>query len=250
MRNFFFIFLFILAILIIFLGLDAGSEIVLQQNLQAPNRAHWFGTNHLGQDVFIQVSVGLINSLAFALVVRGITVAIGLLIGAISGYFGGWLDMLVMRVVDVFLAFPDLLLAIGFSVAFGKTTRFSLGLVLILVSWPTTARIVRSKVLTIKSQTYIDAAVALGGTSGHILASHVLLECLSLTRYLFFIGFGSTIMAESSLSFLGLGVSSLPTLGILIQEGYPYLLSAPWIGLFPAAILSLVILITLEKSIT
>lgn len=227
--------------------LVSSQPISLQDSLQPPSFQHYLGTDQLGRDIFQLSLQGASYSLALAVGVRILTVGIGLLIGGLAGFFGGWIDLVLMRLVDIMLAFPDLLLAIGFSVAFGEPTVLSLAIVLTLVSWPSTARIVRSQVISVKEQQFVEAAYAVGGSGLHILGKHIFPWARPISQTIFFLGLGSTMMAEASLSFFGLGVPTLPTLGILIQQGFPYILTAPWVALGPAALLVILMLVSYQE---
>jgi peptide/nickel transport system permease protein len=205
----------------------------LAHPLQPPSAAAWFGTDETGRDLLSRTLWGTRISLASAGAVLLIAVSIGVGTGAVAGYRGGLADQLLMRAADLFLAFPGLILAIAITAALGPSLRnavISIG----IVWWPIYARLVRSRVLTVKENLYIEAAHALGLSEARILAKHVLPQCWGIVISRVTVDVGYAILLTASLSFLGLG-SQPPTAdwGSMIATSRPYFLSYWWTVTFP-----------------
>jgi len=167
----------------------------------------------------------------------------GALIGLLAGYYGGWLDSVLMRATDVVMAFPSLILAIGLIAVFETPGLDKVFLVLVLLGWTTIARVVRGEVLSLRTRDYVQAARALGIGDGAIMFRHLLPNCLGPLLVAATIGVGGNMVAEAGLSFLGLGAQS-PTIswGAMLAEGQTFLASAPWVAVFPGLALMLVVL--------
>jgi len=206
--------------------------------LQAPSRAHLFGTDDFGRDVWSRVVWGARVSILVALIVVGVAAVGGAGLGVVSGYFGGRFDLVTMRLVDMMLAFPALLLALAVMAGLGS----SLVNVIIAVAvafLPRFARLQRAVTLTVREREFVLAAVALGSTHWRILTRHVVPNCLAPVLVMITVSAADAILVESSLSFLGLGVQPpAPTWGAVISDGRSLLQNAPWIsGLSGAAIM-------------
>jgi peptide/nickel transport system permease protein len=205
----------------------------LARPLQPPSPAAWFGTDETGRDILSRTLWGTRISLASAGAVLLIAVSIGIVFGAFAGYRGGLADEALMRTADLFLAFPGLILAIAITAALGPSLRnavISIG----IVWWPIYARLVRSRVLTVKENLYIEAAHALGLSEARILFRHVLPQCWGIIISRMTVDVGYAILLTASLSFLGLG-SQPPTAdwGSMIATSRPYFLSYWWTVTFP-----------------
>ncbi len=205
----------------------------LARPLQPPSPAAWFGTDETGRDILSRTLWGTRISLASAGAVLLIAVSIGIGFGAFAGYRGGLADEMLMRTADLFLAFPGLILAIAITAALGPSLRnavISIG----IVWWPIYARLVRSRVLTVKENLYIEAAHALGLSEARILFRHVLPQCWGIIISRMTVDVGYAILLTASLSFLGLG-SQPPTAdwGSMIATSRPYFLSYWWTVTFP-----------------
>ena len=210
--------------------------------LAAPSAAHPFGTDTLGRDVLARTIYGAKVSIQVALTAVLVAAAVGSPLGVIAGYAGGIVETVVMRIVDVLLGFPALVLAIGLVAALG----FSLTNVIIalgVVYVPQFARIARSTALSVTNEEYVDAATALGYSTRHVVFREVLPNCTSPLLVQASLLMAFAIIAEASLSFLGLGVQPpTPTWGQMVAAGSGYLTTAPWISFFPGiAILSTVL---------
>ncbi len=204
----------------------------LPGGLEGPSLAHPLGQDRLGQDVLAGLLYGGRVSLAVGLLVVGVSLAVGTLVGFVSGYAGGWVDEAFMRVVDVLLAFPGILLAIALTGILGP----SLGNVvfaLSLLGWVGFARLVRGEVLALRHREFVVAARVLGAGVPRIALRHVLPNLAGPLAVQATFSVAGTILAESSLSFLGLGPQGVPTWGAMLSQGVDYLLFAPHLALFP-----------------
>jgi peptide/nickel transport system permease protein len=201
--------------------------------LLPPSAAHWLGTDQLGRDVLARMLYGARLSLLVAVVVGALSGTVGLLIGGISGYSGRLLDEGLMRVTDVFLSFPWLLLAMAVAMAAGPGLWNGM-LALAFVWWPGYARLMRGQVLAMKSREFVDAAAVIGASRRRVLFRHVLPNCLGPYVVLLTIGAGRIILALASLSFLGLGAQPpTPEWGVMVAEGRNYFFEAWWVVTFP-----------------
>jgi peptide/nickel transport system permease protein len=217
--------------------LAAGST------LDRPSPAHPMGTDALGRDLLSRVLWGGRVSLAVGVGVEIIVVIIGCMIGLLAGWFGGTLDAVLMRVTDVVMAFPSLVLAIGLIAVFERPGLDKVFLVLIALGWTTIARVVRGAVLSLRAREYVQAAQALGAGHTTIMFRHLLPNALGPLLVAATIGVGSNMVAEAGLSFLGLGAQS-PTLswGAMLADGQTFLVTAPWVAVFPGLALLLAVL--------
>jgi len=216
--------------------------IEMEHALESPSVAHPMGTDHFGRDIATRVLYGARFSLQVSVISRLIAVFLGTLLGLCAGYFGGKLDGLVMRLADVTLAYPGLLLLIAVMAAVGPS-RVALFISLGVVGWAGVARLVRAQVLTLKERDFVVAVRSLGAPHRRIIALHVLPNVVSQLIVVFSMGLGAAIMAESSLSFLGLGAQP-PTAswGAMISAGLDYLRAAPWLSLAPGLVITLAVL--------
>jgi ABC-type dipeptide/oligopeptide/nickel transport system permease subunit len=203
--------------------------------LQAPSGAHWLGTDVQGRDVWSRLVHGARVSLAVGVLSQGISLVLGVALGLVAGYYGRWVDELVMRLADVTLAFPTLLLLIAMAAAFepSLTTVF---LTIGVVGWAGMARLVRGQVLVVRQLEYVQAERALGAGDVRIMLRHVLPNVVAPVVIAATLGVAGAIMAEAALSFLGLGVQPpTPSWGAMIADGrdLAQLRRAPWTSLFP-----------------
>lgn len=214
-----------------------------QGMLKPPHPAHAFGTDALGRDLLSRVLYGGRVSLALGLGVEMVAAAIGVIVGLLAGYHGGWRDSLLMRLTDVVMAFPSLILAIGLIAVFERPGLDKVALVLIALGWTTIARVVRGATLSLKERDYVQAARALGAGHATILLRHVLPNAMGPVIVAATIGVGGNMIAEAGLSFLGLGAQS-PTIswGTMLADGQTFLTSAPWVAFFPGLALLLAVL--------
>jgi peptide/nickel transport system permease protein len=206
---------------------------VLAENLAPPSARHVLGQDKLGRDILARIVYGTRVSLAVGVVTVVVSLAIGATIGALAGFAGGWVDELVMRAVDVLLAFPGLLLAIALTAVLGPSLRNVL-LALCLLGWTGFARVARGEIVRLREREYVEAARALGVPERRILVRHIvpLLATPLLVQATF--GMAAAIVAEASLSFLGLGAQApTPSWGAMLNDGRAFVLVAPHLTIFP-----------------
>lgn len=214
----------------------------LELRLKEPCREYPFGTDHLGRCILSRIIFGARVSLLVGLLVVSSSFVLGLAIGTLSGYYGGWLDEMVMRIVDAFLAFPSLLLALGIAGLFGAGFM-NLVIALITVDWAGYARLARGSVLTVKEQDYIKAAKGLGAGDMHVILCHVIPNVISPLIVMATIGMGYVILSAAGLSFLGFGVQPpTPEWGSMLSEGKTYIRSVPYIMIFPGIAIMLTVM--------
>lgn len=214
----------------------------LELRLKEPCREYPFGTDHLGRCILSRIIFGARVSLLVGLLVVSSSFVLGLAIGTLSGYYGGWLDEMVMRIVDAFLAFPSLLLALGIAGLFGAGFM-NLVIALITVDWAGYARLARGSVMTVKEQDYIKAAKGLGAGDMHVILCHVIPNVISPLIVMATIGMGYVILSAAGLSFLGFGVQPpTPEWGSMLSEGKTYIRSAPYIMIFPGIAIMLTVM--------
>ncbi|MFQ5538684.1 MAG: ABC transporter permease [Gemmatimonadota bacterium] len=198
-----------------------------------PSAAHLLGTDQLDRDVLSRILYGARISLSIGFVAVGIAVTIGTLVGAVAGYAGGVVDRMLMRFVDMVMAFPRLILLIAI-VALVEPSIFLIVAVLGLTLWPTTARIVRGEILKLREAEFVLAARALGFSTPRIIFRHLVPNALAPVIVTATLGIGNTIVLEAGLSFLGLGVQPpTPSWGSMVADGRAHLLDAWWISTFP-----------------
>ena len=209
--------------------------------LQGPSVQHLFGTDQLGRDILSRVLYGGRLSLPAGILVVIAAGIIGTVIGALAGFIGGWFDELIMRLTEVFMAFPTIILAMAIAAALGPSLINAV-VAMVVVWWPNYARVVRSLVIGVKSQEYVEAAHALGVPNGRILWRTVLPNCLAPAVVLGTIDLGNAILVFAGLSFLGLGPEpSSPEWGRMVADGIEYF-DQWWMAAFPGlAIFTVVI---------
>lgn len=214
----------------------------LSQSLQPPSHLHWLGTDEQGRDILSRIVDGTRISLRVGVTAVAIALTIGILFGSIAGYYSGWIDMLIMRVMDIMLAFPSLLLAIAFMSALGKGIENAI-IAISIVTIPEYARIVRGTVLSIKESEYIQAARVIGNNDAAIIFRHILPNIISPIIVRATLGISTAILETSALGFLGLGVQPpLAEWGSMLGAGRGYFYNAPYIVLFPGLAITITVL--------
>ncbi len=210
--------------------------------LRAPSGGHWFGTDDLGRDVWSRVVYGGRISLATGLVSVVIGCTVGTVIGLVSGYVGGWLDLTVQRFIDALMAFPTLVLALAIVAALGISQR-NVVLAIAIAMVPGVARVIRGSVLSIREELYVEAARAVGAGRRRILARYVLPNLAGPLIVVATAFFGTAIVTEAALSFVGLGTPPpTPSWGNMMSgSARTYITSAPWMAFCPGLVLSVLV---------
>ncbi len=220
----------------------APTHIAMAEALQPPGGVHPLGTDPFGRDVLSRVLYGARFSLEVGVVSRILALLLGTCLGLVAGYFGGRADQAVMRLADITLAYPGLLLLIAVIAAVGPS-KVSLFVALGIVGWAGVARLVRAQVLSLKEREFITAIRSLGATDASVIVRHVLPNVMTPILVIFSMGLGASIMAESSMSFLGLGAQPpLPSWGSMISGGLDYVRVAPWLSLAPGIVVTMTVL--------
>jgi len=235
------IFLFITAFGYIIAPYDPIAQ-NLDKRFQPPSYEYIFGTDELGRDIFSRVLCGARYSIQTGIVVLAVAVPFGAVLGATAGYLGGKYDEIIMRVTDVFLAFPGLILAMLISAALGpslQNTMFALA----VVWWPLYTRLVRGQALSVRESAYVEAAKSMGASHLNIILHHILPNCISPVIVSVTMDLGMIIIWASGLSFLGFGAQPpLPEWGRMITEGRIYIFKAWWLTAFPGIAILFVVL--------
>jgi peptide/nickel transport system permease protein len=246
--------------MVLIVGLIAAAEFSarysptdqrLRERFQPPSAAHWMGTDELGRDMWARVIYGGRVSLLVGLLAMAIAVVMGSLVGLLAGFYGGWVDNVLMRVTDVFLSLPRLLVLILLTTflraldlpglqpgSFGPIA-FVIG----LLSWMSVARLVRASTLELKERDFVTATQALGGSDARILLVHVLPNVASPIIVAATLGLAGAIISESGLSYLGFGVQPpTPTWGNMLRNAQSQMLIAPWTAIFPGLMIFIVVI--------
>ncbi|HAF71081.1 MAG: Binding-protein-dependent transport systems inner membrane component [Acetothermia bacterium 64_32] len=216
------------------------TKINLRERLKPPSVAHPFGTDDAGRDILSRVIYGSRVTLRICVLVVGLTLGIGTLLGLISGYFGGWVDEVLMRVSDVFLAFPALILAMAIAAALGPSLENAI-VAMVAIWWPRYARVTRGQVLSIREIDFVAAARAAGASSTRIMLRHILPNCISPVVVQATLDLGEVVLTAATLSFIGFGAQPpTPEWGAMVSVGRNFLRDYWWYTTFPG----LAILIT------
>ena len=234
-----------LALVLLFLGLAAiGPWIVpfpdhatgtvdMANKLLAPNATYWFGTDEVGNDIYSRVVIGARTTLQIGLIIVLVAAGVGVPLGILAGYLGGWVGEVIMRVTDVFLSVPGLVLALAIVAALGPGILNAI-IALSLVWWPGYVRLIEAKTQSLKEQTFVDAARANGASTARIVFVHILPNCTSPIMVKASMDMGMAILAAASLGFIGLGAQPpYPEWGAMISVGRNYLPNWWWYSLFP-----------------
>ena len=220
----------------------ADTTKIMQTRFLPPSLAHPMGTDDFGLDIFARVVYGARISLMVGFVATGISLIIGIVLGAISGFYGGAIDSVIMRVTDVFLAFPYILLAILLISLMGM----GLGPVLVaigILGWTTIARVFRSSILSVKQNDYVEAARAMGASDLRIMARHILPNALAPITVYATMSIGGVILTEAALSFLGVGVQPpTPSWGRMLNEAQSYIVTQPALFIWPGIAIIMTVL--------
>jgi peptide/nickel transport system permease protein len=227
---------------------DASSML---ERYQSPSLEHWMGTDALGRDLFTRVLYGGRISLTVGLLVVVISLVIGIPIGALAGYYGGWLDSILMRLTDTFLSLPSFLVLILLSAIlrevdaplFEKNGVLTIAFVIGILTWMTFARLVRATILTLRELDFVTATRALGGSDFRIIVNHILPNSIGPIIVEATLELGYAIIQESGLSFLGFGIQPpTPSWGNLLSNAQEHLTKYPWLAIFPGLMIFLAII--------
>ena len=210
-----------------------GTEQALSHRLLPPSSEHWFGTDELGREIYDRIIWGARITLYIVGLVGVIVVPIGLLVGTVAGYMGGWVDIVLMRITDIFLAFPRLILALAFVAVLGPGLENAV-LAIALTTWSPFARIARAETLTIRNAEHILAARVQGASAARIILRHVTPLCLSSVIVRLTLDMAGIILTAAGLGFLGLGAQPpMPEWGAMISTGRQYMLDQWWLATIP-----------------
>lgn len=218
-------------------------EAVMKDANQAPSAAHLFGTDKLGRDVLSRIIYGGAYSLTSVLALVAIIFCVGTTMGVLAGYYGGMVDTVIMRVADMMISFPGVILAIAIAGVMGGSLVNAM-IALTVVTWTKYARLARSVVLKIKKRDFVDAAIVSGGTSTHILIAHILPNIIPVLIVTAVSDIGAMMMELAGLSFLGFGSQPpAPEWGLMLNEGRQQLQTAPWLMFFPGLAIFLTVVV-------
>jgi len=214
-----------------------GTHDIYAQNLaarlQAPSAAHWFGTDDLGRDIFSRLVYGSRITLYIAFLAALIAAPLGLIIGTTAGYLGGWTDTILMRLVDIFLSFPSLILALAFVAALGPGIENAI-IAISLAAWPPIARLARAETLTVRKSDYIAAVRLQGASRLRIILHHVVPMCLPSVIVRITLNMAGIILTAAGLGFLGLGAQPpSPEWGAMLSTGRQFVMTSWWIAAIP-----------------
>ena len=250
-RNKMALFGLIILVIIVLLAIFADQianydQVVIKQNLKMrlkpPSAQHWLGTDEFGRDIFARLIHGARVSLKVGLIAVGIAIVVGGFLGAIAGYYGDKLDNVIMRVMDIFLAVPSILLAIAIVSALGPNL-LNLMIAVSISSIPRYARIVRASVLSIRDQEFVEAARAIGAGDARIIFRHIIPNSLAPVIVQGTLGVANAILSTAGLSFIGLGIHPpAPEWGSMLSGGRQYLRYAWWVTTFPGVAIMITIL--------
>jgi peptide/nickel transport system permease protein len=221
---------------------DASSAVHISEKLQGPSADHWFGTDQVGRDILTRVVVGARTSLLAGLTVIALALSIGTLLGAVAGHFGGWIDNLIMRVTDIFLTIPDLILAMAFAAALGPGL-LNVMVAVSLVWWPGYCRLVRANVISLRNAQFAEAAASLGASQYRLLFRHILPNAFPTVLVKASMDVGFAVLTTAALGFIGLGTQPPdPDWGQMVSEGRKYVRDAWWFSTFPGIAIALTVI--------
>lgn len=245
-----FSFFFLLVILLIFVAVFAPviapqdpyvSD--LKNALQAPNSEHWFGTDKLGRDIFSRVIYASRISLPATLTLVAIIFVAGTILGTLAGYFGGWVDAVIMRLSDMMISFPGMVLAIAVAGIMGASIKNAV-IAIAIVSWSKYARLARSLVMKIRHEDYVYAAIVTGSKTGYILRKYMLPNVIPTLVITAATDIGGMMLELAGLSFLGFGAKTpAAEWGLMLNEGRTYMQNAPWMMIYPGLAIFIVVVI-------
>ncbi len=219
------------------------SEAVLEDALQPPSSEHIFGTDKLGRDIYTRVIYGARTSLVSAFSVVIIIFVLGTVLGVLSGYFGGWVDAVIMRIADLMVSFPGMVFAMAIAGVMGASIRNAV-IAVSLVSWTKYARLARSLVLKIRNRDYVAAAVVTGSKTPYILKKYMIPNVIPTLVITAAADIGGMMLELAGLSFLGFGAKApTPEWGLMLNEGRQFIQNASWMMIFPGAAIFIVVVV-------
>ncbi len=223
-------------------GVDPAKG-VLKDALQAPSAKHIFGTDKLGRDIFTRVIYGARTSLSASLSVVAIIFVLGTIVGVLAGYFGGWVDTILMRIADMMVAFPGMVFAIAIAGILGASVKNAV-IAVSLVSWTKYARLARSLVLKIRNRDYVAAAIVTGSKTPYILGKYMVPNVIPTLVITAATDIGGMMLELAGLSFLGFGATPpTPEWGLMLNEGRQFISNAPWMMIYPGAAIFVVVVV-------
>jgi peptide/nickel transport system permease protein len=218
-------------------------KIDMADRFQPPSLAHWFGTDYLGRDVASRTMAATALDLESCLVILSLATLIGVTIGAISGYYGGLIDEIFMRISDVFIAFPGLILAMAIAAALGPNLINAM-IALTVVWWPSYARLVRGQVLSLREREFIQAARSLGAGDGWVIFKHILPNIMIPLTVHIATNAAPALVTATALSFIGMGAQApTPEWGAMVSDGRQYMLDSWWMSTFPGLAIAVTVII-------
>ena len=219
------------------------EDLEIGRRATAPNSMYWVGTDELGRDVFSRAVTATRVSLLVGIIAAGVSTLLGILVGSLSGFFGGWLDHILMRITEVFQVVPQFFLAVVLVALFGASV-LNIIVAIALLTWPIIARLTRSEFLSLKSRQYVDAAYLGGASNTRLIFGEILPNAMGPIIVSATLLVGRAMLTEAGLSFLGLGDPSRISLGVMLYQSRPFVQFAWWAALFPGMMIFLAVLST------
>ena len=236
------VFLLLVAAFAPLLATHDPYEQILADRLQPPSTQHYFGTDSLGRDIYSRVVFGSRVTLSIAILVAAISTPLGLVIGVLAGYFGGAIDEMLMRLSDVFLAFPKLILAIAFAAALGPGVENAI-VAISIANWPSYARLARAETLSVRNNDYIQVIRSMGAGNLRIMVGHITPMCMSSIIVRLSLDMGTIILTAAGLGFLGLGAQPpVPEWGLMVSDGRQFLVDQWWVSTLPGIAILIVVM--------
>jgi peptide/nickel transport system permease protein len=225
-----------------YLSTHGIEQMDMRNRFSNPTLTHWLGTDNFGRDLWSRLIYGARISLTIACISVTVSALVGTAVGLSAGYFGGWTDLILMRVTDIFLGFPAIVLALAIVAVLGPGV-INVALAIIVVAWTDYARVVRATTLMLREQNYVQAAKAIGAHPVRILVKEILPNALGPIIVLASLGFGTAIISESALSFLGFGLPPpTPTWGWTLAYGTRFMRDEPWLAIISGATIMVTVL--------